>query len=50
MCQSEKIRENIINERQEAIAKIGCYEDLEKPSKRLGSPLKIKTDNLSDHK
>ena len=30
MCLCEQIREDIINERQEAMAKFGFYEDLEK--------------------
>ena len=35
MCQYEKIREDIINERQEAMAKFGFYEDLEKTKQEV---------------
>ena len=36
MCLCEQIREDIINERQEAMAKFGFYEDLEKTKQEVG--------------
>ena len=42
MCQYEKIREDNIRERNEAMAKFEFYEDLEKTMEEIGFPLKIK--------
>ena len=43
MCQYEKIREDNIRERNEAMAKFEFYEDLEKNKEEIGFPGKIKT-------
>ena len=42
ICQYEKIREDNIRERNEAMAKFEFYEDLEKTKEEIGFPSKIK--------